>query len=204
MSNLCLVSINVRGLSSKLKFENIINLTKQSDILCIQETGWNKTIVDYFKKFWHGEIWYSNYLNNKKGLAILIRRGVVESTNVLFKDNNGRILTVKIMDRGEEITICNIHAPNEDMERVTFFKELSVMINGWRNVIVIGDFNTVLERIDFMVYTADVGRKELKCMMAEHKFVDVWSDRNRVKREYSRRQWGKYNFKTKQNRFHFM
>ncbi len=28
MSNLCLVSINVRGLSSKLKFENVINLNK--------------------------------------------------------------------------------------------------------------------------------------------------------------------------------
>ncbi len=36
MSNLCLVSINVRGLSSKLKFENVINLTKQSHILCMQ------------------------------------------------------------------------------------------------------------------------------------------------------------------------
>jgi len=34
----------------------------------------------------------------------------------------GRILTVKIMDRGEEITICNIHAPNEHTERVTFLK----------------------------------------------------------------------------------
>lgn len=205
MSNLCLVSINVRGLSSKLKFENVINLTKQSDILCMQETGWNETIIDDFKKCWDGEIWYSNDLNKKKGLAILIRRGVVESTNVLFKDNKGRILTVKIIDRGEEITICNIHAPNEDMERVTFFKGLSVLINGWKNVIVIGDFNTVLERIDVedhMVYRADVGRNELKCMMDKHKLVDVWRDRNRVKREYSRRQW--VNNSLKQSRIDFI
>lgn len=102
MINLCLVSINVRGLSSKLKFENVINLTKQSDILCIQETGWNETIIDDFTKCLDGEIWYSNDLNKKKGLAILIRRGVVESTTVLFKDNKGRILTVKIMDGGKK------------------------------------------------------------------------------------------------------
>lgn len=66
------------------------------------------------------------------------------------------------MDGGEEITICNIHAPNEDTERVTFFKELSILINGWKNIIVIGDFNTVLDRKDVedhMVYRADVGRK---------------------------------------------
>lgn len=115
----------------------MINLTKQSAILCIQKTGWNETIIDDFKKCWDGEIWYSNDLNRKKGLAILIKRGVVELTNVLFKDNDGRILTVKIMDWGEEIRICNIHGPNEDLERVTFFKEFSVLINGWKNVIVL-------------------------------------------------------------------
>jgi len=32
MSNLCLVSINARGLSSKWKFENVITLTKQSEL----------------------------------------------------------------------------------------------------------------------------------------------------------------------------
>lgn len=99
MSNLCVVSIHVRGLSSKWKFENVITLTK-SDIICIQETGWNETILDDLKKCWDGEIWYSNDVNKKKGLAILIRKGAVESTNVLLKDNHGKILTVKIMDGG--------------------------------------------------------------------------------------------------------
>lgn len=53
-----------------------------------------------------------------------------------------------------------------------------------------------------MVYRADVGRKEFKCMLAEHKFVDVWRDRNRVKREYSRRQW--VNTILKQSRIDFI
>lgn len=106
---------------------------------------------------------------------------------------------------GEEITICNIHAPNEDTERVTFLKEFSSLINGWKNVIVRGDFNTVLEGKDvedYMVYRADVGRKELKCMMDKHKLVDVWRDRNTVKREYSRRQW--VNNSLKQSRIDFL
>jgi len=53
-----------------------------------------------------------------------------------------------------------------------------------------------------MVYRADVGRKELKCMMDKHNLVDVWRDKNTVKREYSRRQWVNNSFK--QSRMDFL
>jgi exonuclease III len=191
MSQLSIVSINARGLSTMTKFENINHLTKKNDIICIQETGWNDEKTNDLKKIWDGEFFYNNDPNRKKGVAILIRRGTIQKATVIFTDNIGRTLVVKVEGKEEEITICNIHAPNEDIERATFFKEMDVLIENYNNPILIGDFNTVLERIDvedYMVYRADVGRKELKKVMGKHRFIDLWRERNRVKREYSRRQ----------------
>lgn len=191
MSQLKLVSINARGLSTRTKFENVLYLTKKSDIICIQETGWNEDIVNGFKKIWDGEFFYNNDPNRKKGVAILIRRGVTEKATEMFTDNVGRLLVVKVKSKEEELTICTIHAPNDRLERVIFFKNLNVLMDGYTKGILIGDFNTILERIDvedYMVYRSDVGRTELKKMMEKHKFLDIWRERNRVKREYSRRQ----------------
>lgn len=78
-------------------------------------------------------------------------------------------------------------------------------MSGWQNVFLIGDFNTVLERIyvdDKMIYKADSGRNELERMMPQHNLIEVWRKRNKSKREYSRRQV--VNSVLKQSRLDFL
>lgn len=205
MSQFCIVSVNVRGLSNVTKFENLIHLTKKSNILCLQETCWNDEKINGLGKMWDGEILFNNDPQQKRGVAILIKREVINKTNVLYKDNEGRVLVIQLKSKEKDIIICNIHAPNEGRERVDFFKELSDIMSVWENVFLIGDFNTVLERIDVddkMIYKADSGRNELQRMMFQHNLIEVWRNRNKSKREYSRRQV--VNSVLKQSRLDFL
>ncbi len=75
--------------------------------------------------------------------------------------------------------------------RLKFFKNMNDKIKTWKNVILIGDFNTVFSEIDLaskMVFKAEKGREELVKAMKESNLIDVWRERNRTKRKFSRTQ----------------
>lgn len=87
--------------------------------------------------------------------------------------------------------VCNIHAPNDDRENVKFYKDMNELIEKHENIIVLGDFNTVIQRIDIddsLGFRRDRGRNELHNIMDKYNMVNVWRERNGMKREYSRRQ----------------
>ncbi len=68
---------------------------------------------------------------------------------------------------------------------------MNELIEKQENIIVLGDFNTVIQRIDIvdsMKFTRDRGRNELHNIMEKNDMVDVWREKNGMKREYSRRQ----------------
>lgn len=201
MTCLCFVSVNVRGISNKQKFERLLHLTHDSNVLCIQETYWNDEIVNDLRRIWDGDIYFNNDRLRRRGVAILIKRGISEQVKIEYKDENGRILAVSFEIDGKVKVICNVHAPNEEKEKYIFFKQLSVLMESWEEVLLMGDFNTVLERIDvddFMIYRHDRGRDELYEMMEKYELLDVWRERNKCKREYSRKQI--VNRKLKQSR----
>ncbi len=75
--------------------------------------------------------------------------------------------------------------------RLKFLKNMNDKIKTWKNVILIGDFNTVFSEIDLaskMVFKAEKGREELVKAMKESNLIDVWRERNRTKRKFSRTQ----------------
>lgn len=72
-----------------------------------------------------------------------------------------------------------------------FFLKVNINSKRWQNVILIGDFNTVFTELDLaseMVFKTDKGREELVKIMRECNFIDVWRERNRTKRKFSRMQ----------------
>ncbi len=63
--------------------------------------------------------------------------------------------------------LCNVHAPNAEAEN-KMFNNLNGQMEKWENIILMGDFNTVLSRLDIandMVYKRDSGREELLKVM---------------------------------------
>ncbi|MGL4945368.1 MAG: endonuclease/exonuclease/phosphatase family protein [Fusobacteriaceae bacterium] len=100
-------------------------------------------------------------------------------------------MMVEMDYEGKIILIVNIHAPTGENENGGFFKVLKEFLNKYKEVIMMGDFNTVFSKLDMaegMVFKTDKGRKELKSLMEEYDIVDVWRERNENKKEYTRRQ----------------
>lgn len=191
MSSLSIVSLNARGLSQSQKFERLMCLTKKSDVLCLQETRWDDKLSDEIRKLWNGEMYSNCDIGRKRGVPVLVKKGALEKVDVDYKDTNGRIIIVKFLCNGKEMKVCNIHAPNEKREKYNFYKDLNELIEKQENIIVLGDFNTVIQRIDIddsMQFRRDRGRNELYNLMEKNKMVDVWREMNGMKREYSRRQ----------------
>lgn len=179
----CFVSLNVRGLTKYQKMEKLTYLTKHCDVLCLQETFWGEKISDEIRKLWDGEIYLNCDLERRGGVAILIKRGIFEENDVEYKDTNGRIIIVKLSYKGKEIKVCNIHAPNEEKEKLEFYKSLNTLMDKQENIFLLGDFNTVLQRIDIddsMIYRADRGRNELYNIMRKYDMVDMWREREMV------------------------
>ncbi len=187
-----IVSWNARGLLNMDKFEKMFFLCKEADVIVLQETNWKNESVKRFQTKWDGNI----YVNNGEekagsGVAILIRRGVCEKEQVIYDDGIGKSMAIKIGKYDDNIIIYNIHAPNEEKEKVDFFLNMNDKINTWQNVILIGDFNTVFSELDLgskMVFRAEKGREELVKVMKESNLIDVWRERNRTKRKFSRAQ----------------
>lgn len=100
-------------------------------------------------------------------------------------------MAVELSNRDYKIILVNVHAPNVEIEKAEHFSRLGNIMNGWKDVILIGDFNVALTKIDVgvsMVYRPDRGRRELAKLMNRYKLIDIWREMHRKEIVYSRRQ----------------
>ena len=72
MSFLSIVSLNARDLSQSQRFERLMCLTKNRDMLCLQGMRWEDKISDEIRKLWNGEMYSNCDIGRKRGVAILI------------------------------------------------------------------------------------------------------------------------------------
>lgn len=182
------VSLNVNGLRTMDKFQNIVQM-ENVDILCLQETHWDNDCVLKVKQIWRDFIFVNNGRGNSSGVAILLRKDVVDKVVHVHDDNNGRILVLDFEYMDMKFRIINVYAPNNEIERKVLFIEVGRWSVG--NCIVVGDFNVKLDRLDMTrgaAFRNDASRGVLKKMMFEKKLIDIWRDDNPDKREFSRRQ----------------
>ena len=101
-----------------------------------------------WKSQWRGQILFSHGQTNAKGCAILINKTVKTEVIKTHKSDEGRFLIVQIKINNFEYVLCNLYAPNEDSPEffVNVFSEVEKFKCG--NLIIAGDFNTVLNSID--------------------------------------------------------
>lgn len=184
-------SINLRGGVNPVKINRLITETEKADIVLLQETNWNDSIAEGIRRRIDGELFYNNSDKKGRGVAFMVKRNVCDQITEIYSDKVGKILILCFEKEDEKLIVCNIHAPNEDSERVAFLKNLGLLMEGREEMFVMGDFNTVLKKEDvgeLMVFGADRGRAELRNIMKKRNLVDAWRERNVGKREYSRTQ----------------
>ena len=195
MAVLNVISLNCNGLSDIKKMNCIFSLCSERcyDIVCLQETFWNDNLIDKIKKdkiLWNGEIFYSNGVNNRQGVAIMISNRYKHIFN-LVKAENGRFIHIKGNIGDKVLHVFNVYVPNNVNEKYDFFVKMKKDILLSQYMIVAGDFNTTLSPLDRASKTKHVNDKSvlaLKDFMNNKELYDVWRNRNLYSRTFSRKQ----------------
>ncbi len=164
-------------------------LVCEADIICLQETHWDEECMREIEREWMGEMYVNNGDARARGVAILVRRGVVEKVRKCVDDGDGRVIGITFEYLGKGYQLLNVYAPNEEKERRVFFENLGGMCG--ENGMVVGDFNVWCGRLDAtasVCFKNDSSRSVLKEIMRVKGLIDVWRERNPEGRVFSRRQ----------------
>ena len=185
----------MRGVIDKSKRKSIFETyRKRADILILQETHSSEQAANIWKNEWGGEIIFNHGTNMARGIAILLKKGMLSHISNVYKDEQGRTIIFDYEEKGVIVSIAAIYAPNED--RPNYFINIGNEIRKRsEHKIIIGDFNLTLD-VDMdrkNTYTNNNNAKqEVENLMDEFTLRDVWRVQNEEKREYS---W----FKTNEN-----
>ena len=142
------VTVNTNGLRSASKRAAfLLWITSLGcDIVFLQEThckdqaelnSWFSSSVFHAFGAFHS--------SNSRGVAILIKRSIAFQVLDQSSIDQGRCLTLKIDFSGHTLRLCCIYAPNHNPEKATFFNELQDHLDPTEDLLIAGDFNSVLE-----------------------------------------------------------
>ncbi|XDV21840.1 hypothetical protein PO909_026860 [Leuciscus waleckii] len=138
-----LITFNVRGLGHPIKRKRVLTFLKKEkvDIAFLQETHLSNEEHKKLKRDWVGQAYFSSFTSNKRGTAILIHKKLPFIFKEQYSDYDGRQILIRGMLYGQELTLLNVYAPNEDnpkfmMDTITLFNQYNTDFG-----IVAGDFN---------------------------------------------------------------
>ena len=126
------ISLNVRGIKTDKKRHNLFHWLrkKNHDIIFLQETHCHNKKQDFcWGKEWDGQAVWAWGTNNSKGVAVLFNRNIRYEYDVVVKDMNGRIIVIDIKLDDQELRLINTYAPNNPVERCSFFQKYSCEIH---------------------------------------------------------------------------
>ena len=173
--------MNTRGLGQWEKRKDVLLWLrdKQYSVVCLQDVHWGEFMGNKVISEWGGEVFFSSYSTNSRGVAILMRQGLDFTLNKQTKDQDGNLLGINIDICQHNISIFNLYGPNRDSPSFYEFKldgfinELSGDIN-----ILCGDWNLVLDQAkDTYGYLHDnnkTARTKVKGLLEIHDLVDAW------------------------------
>ena len=110
MSTLNFVSVNVRGLRQRAKRYSIFEWLKrchlgEKSFTLLQETHSTPEIESLWETDWGNKIIFNHGSSNSRGVLILLPKGHDYKIDVLFKDNSGRLMIIKI----ENDYLCRLY-----------------------------------------------------------------------------------------------
>ena len=190
-----LASLNCNGLRKKEKRTELFAYFAKIgfDIILLQGTFFDTSLHMDVCREWQGTVISSTYTeNNRRGVTCLIKKNSDIDIVSHQTFNNGRLLEINILVDEHTLSIFNIYAPCECVERKRFFLDLKERVSHTQNqdhIIIFGDFNNVLNSyLDKYppVPHPDSSRKALKNIMDSANLSDIWRVRNDDKIAFTR------------------
>ena len=155
----------------------------------LQETHLNNSSHGRLRARWIGETYHSNFSSKARGTAILIRKGIPFLQKKTISDKEGRYIIVIGEIHNISLTLVNIYAPNTDNPQ--FFQKVFALIPdiSQTNLIIGGDFNTVLDtyldRSSMSKVQRNTSSEFLNTFINNANILDIWRTTNPSGRDYS-------------------
>ena len=181
----------MRGIGNSEKRRIIFDTYRfQTDAILLQETHSTPEVEKLWENEWGGKIWYSHGSSAARGVMIMLHPGFNPKILKTSKDNDGRRLRIDLEHEDEKYSVFNIYAPNTDSPE--FFTRVEEELReSETNVIIMGDFNLVLDPIKDR-HNSYVNNKRacqvVLSIMDEYMLYDAWRVRNENEIQYS---WSK-------------
>lgn len=184
------MSFNVRGLGHPIKRKRILTFLKKekADVALLQETHLSSEEHKKLKRDWVGQVYFSSFASNKRGVATLIHKNLPFIFKEQFNDPEGRYVLIHGTLYGRELTLLNIYAPNADcpkfmIKMITLFSQYNTEFGT-----IAGDFNCCMESsLDKSSPFASNpnASKALKMASNDAGLVDVWREFNPLVKDYT-------------------
>ena len=189
-STLNVITFNVRGLGHPIKRKRVLTFLKKEkvDIVFLQETHLSDEEHKKLKRDWVGQVYFSSFASNKRGVAVLIHKKIPFIFKEQYGDKEGRHVLIRGMLYGQELSLLNVYAPNGDspkfmMDMITLFNQYNTDLG-----IVAGDFNCCMNsNLDksSTILSNPNASKTLRLASADVGLVDIWRELNPTRKDYT-------------------
>jgi len=180
-----ILSLNVRGLRDPTKRRELFRWIKRfhngaNCITFLQETHTLDKDLLTWEKEWGSKVLMSHGTSNSRGVAMLLPQNYDFIIDKYCTDDNGRTIALSLSLEDTEYCLINVYAPTSDHEadQVEFLKSIRINIeeNLQRKLIIGGDFNICLEKIDKSsnVLSRSKARDEILQIMETYDLLDIW------------------------------
>ena len=176
-------SLNVWGLLDECKRNKIYLWLKSNkfDIVYLQETHCTSADVARLEQNCPGKLYHScTDSKNSRGVAILISDTFEHSVVSCNTDSDGRRILLHIEHDGDDLTLVNVYAPNNQSDRKAFFTRCEKWIRKYNksenNLLLGGDMNCCVNNDDRIPVThlKDASRGALKKLVDTLNLCDCW------------------------------
>uniref|UniRef100_G1KVC2 Reverse transcriptase domain-containing protein n=1 Tax=Anolis carolinensis TaxID=28377 RepID=G1KVC2_ANOCA len=183
-------SNNINGLNLPTKRKKLLNYLGKSNynIIALQETHVAQKHAKYLINTNLGRVFYSSDIKKKRGVAIYMdeRLNHVEE----FRDQEGRIIAVKIGTDLEKILVCNIYVPNGPKRKFVKLLRQKIDQAEFDHIIILGDFNGVLDiNLDKSIKQRrkinNTLPKNIIQLKEEYDLQDIWRLRNPNQKDFT-------------------
>lgn len=190
MSDLKLISLNVKGINHVVKRQKILSFFQKEkcQIELLQETHLSDVEHIKLRRNWVGQVFFSSYKSNSRGVAILLHKNLSFKLEKSITDNEGRYILLSGFLYGEHVLIGCIYAPTAYEPQ--FFPKLLADISSLSCDLILlgGDFNCVLDpSIDQSPPRGTKLRKSLRLseFCKDLELFDVWRSVHRSGKDYT-------------------
>ena len=150
-----LITVNVEGLQSPVKRTQLFQTLAFAgfDIIALQETHCDASVVDTWKSEWAGPSCWTTYRSDSAGVAFLFHPKHTTQIISTHEDSQGRVLRVTVDIDNAVLQLVNVYGPNPHSlnQSVHFFETIDSYIVPDIPPILLGDFNMV-ENFNFQKF----------------------------------------------------